>query len=154
VFGSGTTVGPPPPVVVPPPVVPHHPRVKLGAISGGHAKITAALSCPAGGLACARVTLKATVKEHRKGRKIIAITAGKKRKVRTTTKSVVVASGGVTLAAATRRTLTLTINSTGRALLSKFGKLKAIVTISSGGKTIKTVTVILLKAEKPKKKKK
>lgn len=68
--------------------------------------------------------------------------------------SVVVASGGVTLAAATKKTLTLTINSTGRALLSKFGKLKAIVTVSSGGKTIKTVTVTVLKAEKPKKKKK
>jgi hypothetical protein len=157
VFGSGSTVVPPPvvvspPVVIPPPVT--HPTVKPGSISGGHAKITVALSCRAGGLACARVALKATVKEHLKGRKITAITAGKKRKVRTTTKTVVVASGGVTLAAATKKTLTLTINSTGRALLSKFGKLKAIVTISSAGKTVKTVTVTVLKAEKPKKKKK
>ena len=80
VFGPGSIVVPPrsssPPVVVPPP--PAQPTVKLGSISGGHAKITAALSCPEGSLACARVTLKATVKEHRKGRKIIAITAGKK----------------------------------------------------------------------------
>ncbi len=156
VFGSGSIASrlrsSSPPVVVPPP--PAQPTVKLGSISGGHVKITAALSCPEGSLACARVTLKATVKEHRKGRKIIAITAGKKRKTRTTTKTVVVASGGVTLAAGTKKTLTLTINSTGRALLAKFGKLKVIVTISSGGKTIKTVTVTVLKAEKPKKKKK
>lgn len=156
VFGSGSTVAPP--VIVPPPVVvpptKAHPTVRLGSISGGHVKITVALSCPAGGSACARVTLKATVKEHRKGRTITAITAGNKRKVRTTTKTVVVASGGVTLAAAKKKTLTLTLNATGRALLSKFGKLKAIVTVSSGGKTIKTVTVTVLKAKKPKKKKK
>ncbi len=154
-FGTGSIGVPPvvvPPVVVPPP--PAHPTVKLGSISGGHVKITAALSCPEGSLACARMTVKATVKEHRKGGKVIAITAGKKRKTRTTTKTVVVASGGVTLAAGTKKTLTLTINSTGRALLAKFGKLKVIVTISSGGKTIKTVTVTVLKAKKPKKKKK
>ena len=41
-------------------------------------------------------------------------------------------------------------NSTGRALLTKFGKLAVVVTISSGSKiktTIKTVTVTVLKAE-------
>ena len=75
---------------------------------------------------------------------------GQNRKVRTTTKTVVVASGDATLSAGTKRTLTLTLNSTGRALLAKVGKLKAVVTVSSGGKTIKTVTVTVLKAEKPK----
>jgi hypothetical protein len=141
VFGSGSAVVP---------------AVKLASIASRRGKITAALSCPAGGSACAKVTLKATVKEHLKGRKIIAITAHKKRKVHRTTKTVVVASGGVTLAAATKKTLTLTINATGRALLARFGKLKARVTVSSGGKIVKTVTVTLVqaKAEKPKKKKK
>jgi FG-GAP repeat len=141
VFGSGSAVVP---------------AVKLASIASRHGRITAALSCPAGGSACAKVTLKATVKEHRKGRRIIAITAHKKRKVRATTKTVVVASGSATLAAATKKTLTLTINSTGRALLAKFGKLKALVTVSSGGKTIKTVTVtvVTVKAGKPTKPKK
>jgi trimeric autotransporter adhesin len=145
VFGPESSVPPPPP---PPVVVP--PTTK---VSGGHAEITVALSCPAGGATCAPVSLKATVKEHLKGRKITAISAGAKhKKVRTTTKQVVVASARVTLSAGRNETLTLKLNSTGRALLSKFGKLRAIVTISSGGKTIKTVTVTVLKAKKPKKK--
>jgi trimeric autotransporter adhesin len=150
VFGPGSTV--PPPVVVTPP--PTHPTAKLGSVSSRHEKITVALSCPAGELACAEITLKATVKEHLKGRKITAVTATTKRKARTTSKTVVVASGRTTLSAGTKKTLTLTLNSTGRALLSKFGKLKTVVTVSSGGKTIKTVTVTVLKTAKPKKKKK
>jgi FG-GAP repeat len=146
VFGPGSIVVPPPPVVVPP-------TTKVRSISGGHAEITVALSCPAGGATCAPVSLKATVKEHLKGRKITAITAGvKHKKVRTTTKQVAVASARLTLSAGREETLTLKLNSTGRALLSKFGKLRAIVTMSSGGKTIKTVTVTVLKAKKPKKK--
>jgi hypothetical protein len=155
VFGPGSAVVPPP--VIPPPVVPPpvaHPSAKARSISGGHAKITVALSCPAGAT-CRRASLKATVEEHLKGRKITAITAAHKpKKVRTTTKQVVVASGGVSLAASTKKTLTLKLNATGRALLSRFGKLKAIVTVSSGGKVIKRVTVTVLQPAKPKKKKK
>jgi len=161
VFGPGSAVVPPPvvpPHVIPPPVVPPpvaHPSAKVRSISGGHAKIAVALSCPAGGATCRRASLKATVEEHLKGRKITAITAARKpKKVRTTTKQVVVASGGVTLAAGTKKTLTLRLNSNRRALLSKFGKLKAIVTVSSGGKVIKRVTVTVLQRAKPKKKKK
>ncbi len=70
-----------------------------------------------------------------------------------TTKQVVVASGAATLPAGTTKVLTLTLNSTGQALLSKFGKLAAIVTVSSGGKTIDTATVAVQKTAKPKKRK-
>jgi FG-GAP repeat len=149
VFGPGTVVVPPP-VVVPA----THPAIKVGSIAGGRGAITAAFTCQAGGLACVSATLKATVKEHFKGRKLTAITAGTNRKPPTKTKQVVVASGNVTLSAGVKRTLTLKLNSAGQALLSKFGKLKAVVAVSSGGKTIKTVTVTVLKVEKPKKKKK
>jgi hypothetical protein len=124
------------------------PTVKLRSISGGHAKITATLSCPTGGATCAKASLKATVKEHLKGRKITAITASSKKRASTKTKKVVVASGGAALSAGKHKTLTLTLNATGRALLLKFGKLRAIVTVSSEGKTIKTVTVSVLKPEK------
>lgn len=84
---------------------------------------------------------------------ITAIAAGAKKKKAPTTKQVVVASGGVTLAAGASQTLTLTLNSTGRTLLSKFGKLTTIVTVGSAGKTIDTATVTVQKATKPKKKK-
>jgi hypothetical protein len=126
---------------------------QVGAISGGSAKITVTLSCPAGGAGCAPVSLQATVKEHLKGTKITAITAGAKKNARVTTKQVVVAGGGATLSAGATQTLTLTLNATGRALLAKFGKLPAIVTVSSAGKTIGTATVTVQKT-KPKKKKK
>ena len=98
------------------------------------------------------MSLQATVKEHLKGTKITAITAGaKKKKAPTTTKQVVVASGGATLSAGATQVLTLTLNATGRALLSKFRKLPTIVTVSSAGKTIDTTTVTVQKT-KPKKK--
>jgi hypothetical protein len=130
------------------------PSVHVVSVSGGRGKLTVTLSCSAGGTACAPASLQATVTEHLKGSKITAITAVvKKKKAHATTKQVVVASGGATLPAGTTKVLTLTLNSTGQALLSKFGKLTAIVTISSGVKTIDTATVPVLKAAKPKKKK-
>lgn len=141
--GGGTSTGP---VLTP--------SVHVVSVSGVRGKLTATFSCPAGGAACAPVSLQATVTEHLKGSKITAITAGgKKKKAHATTKQVVVASGGATPSAGTTRVLTLTLNSTGQALLSKFGKLTAIVTVSSDGKTIDTVAVTVQKAAKPKKKK-
>jgi hypothetical protein len=133
---------------------PAPPSVQVGSIFGAGAKITVALSCPAGGAGCAPVSLQATVKEHLKGTKITAITAGAKKNARVTTKQVVVAGGNVTLAAGGTQTLTLTLNATGRSLLAKFGKLPALVTVSSAGKTIGTATVTVQKTTKPKKKKK
>ena len=102
--------------------------VTVGPISGSHAEVLASFSCPAGSGACASASLVGTAKVP-------------------PTNQVVVASGAVTLSAATKKTLTLNLNSTGRALLSKFGRLVVMVTISSGGKTIKTVTVTVLKAD-------
>jgi hypothetical protein len=129
------------------------PSAHVVSVSGGRGKLTVTLSCPAGGASCAAVTVNATVKEHLKGKRITAIAAGAKKKKSPTTKQVVVASGGVTLSAGATQALTLTLDSTGRTLLSKFGKLTTIVTVSSAGKTIDTATVTVQKAAKPKKKK-
>jgi hypothetical protein len=142
--GGGTSTGPTSP-----------PNAHVVSVSGARGKFTVTLSCPATGAACAPVSLQATVKEHLKDSKVTAITAGgKKKKAHATTKQVVVASGSVTLAAGTTKTLTLTLDSTGRALLSKFGKLPAIVTASSAGKTIDTTTVTVQKAKTKRKRKK
>jgi hypothetical protein len=141
--GGGTPTGPTPP-----------PNAHVVSVSGGGGKLTVTLSCPAGGVVCAPVSLEATVKEHLKGSKITAITAGgKKKKAHATTKQLVVASGGVTLAAGVTKALTLTLDSTGQVLLSKFGKLTTVVTVSSGDKVIDTTTVTVQKT-KPKKKRK
>jgi FG-GAP repeat len=146
--GKGTTGGITPTGPTPPP------NAHVVFVSGGGGKLTVTLSCSAGGAACSPFSLQATVNEHLKGGKITALTAGdKKKKAHATTKRVVVASGGVTLAAGATKVLTLTLNSTGQALLSKFGKLTTIVTVGSGGKLIDTTTVTVQKT-KPKKKRK
>ena len=129
------------------------PTAQVASVAGGQAEITAAISCPAGGSACPTVTLQATVIEHLKGSKIKAISAGAKKAPKPKTKVVVVATAGTIVAAGATKTITLELNSTGLSLLKRFGKLKAIVTVSSGGSTIDTVTVTVAKAAKPKKKK-
>jgi hypothetical protein len=129
-----------------------HPNADVGSILGGHGKLTLALSCPAGGAACATLSVTATVTEHLKGGKITAITARKK-KAHTQTKHVVIATANASLPAGATKTLTLTLNATGNALLKKYGKLTTTVTASSGGKTLQTSTVHVQKAAKPKKKK-
>ncbi len=129
------------------------PSVTVRPISSTDGEFTAVVSCPARGAACAAVSLRVTVKEHLKGRKVTSITAhSKKKKAPATTKVVVVASGSVNLSAGAKKTLKLRLNSTGRALLSKFHKLTALVTVSSDGKTLKTATVTLHEPKKKKKK--
>jgi hypothetical protein len=65
----------------------------------------------------------------------------------------VIATAATILAAGATKTITIKLNATGLTLLKKFGKLNAIVTVRSAGKTIDTVTVTVQKAAKPKKKK-
>jgi hypothetical protein len=125
---SGGMTSPPPP---PPPAA------RVVSISGGHAKITVVLSCPSGTAACSPVSLNAMLKEHLKGKSIVAISAGATQ-ARVKTKQVRVSIGGATLAEGSTETLTLKLNATGRALLKKFGKLEVAVTATSAGKTIGT----------------
>jgi hypothetical protein len=147
--GGGTTPTPTPTPTAPT-QTPPAPVDRVGSISGGSARLTAALSCPAGATACALASLKATVTEHVKLTKIV----NGKKKVHTTTKKVVVASSSATLAAGASKTLTVKLDAAGLTLLKKLGTLRAVVTVNSRGTTIDTVTVTVHKAAKPKKKKK
>ncbi len=132
---------------------PKAPVVHIGSISRKQGKPTVTLSCPAGGATCQVVSVRVTVTEHLKGGKVIAVTARKgKKKAAVKKKQVVIASGSAALAAGTSKTLELALNGPGKALLAKYGKLTAIVTVSSGGQTISTATVHLQKAPKGKKK--
>jgi hypothetical protein len=134
---SGGGSSPPPPL--PPPTA------RVVSISGGHEKISVVLSCPSGAAACVPVSLKAMIKEHLDGKRIIAITASGK-EARIKTKQMLVSAGSATLSAGSTETLTLKLNATGRALLSKFGKLEVVVTATSGGKTI---GMAIVKVQKP-----
>jgi len=144
--GSVTAIKGPPPL--PPP------RVYVGSISGARAKITVALSCPAGGVACLAATVQAAVTEHLKGGMVTGISARKgKQKAAAKTKQVVITTGGAALGAGASKMLSLSLDSAGRALLAKYGKLTALVTVSTDGKTLDTATVTVQKAAKQKKKK-
>jgi hypothetical protein len=129
------------------------PLVHVVSAAGGPGNLAVTLSCPAGAGACQAAILQATVTEHLKGSKVAAISAKKsKKKPAAKTRQVVIASGGATLAAGTTKSFTLTLNGAGSALLAKYGKLAAKVTVSSAGKTIGTATITLHKATKGKKK--
>jgi alpha-tubulin suppressor-like RCC1 family protein len=131
------------------PVTKPVPVIHVGSVSGGKGTLSAKLSCPAKGSACEKASVRATVTEHFRGQRLVAVTAGKtKRRVRVKTKTVVIASASVSLKAGATRTLTLKLNAAGRALLDKYGKLTAIVTITSGGKTRRTITIHIRKDTK------
>ncbi len=132
---------------------PKPPVVHIGSISHKQGKLAVTLSCAAGGATCQAASVQVTVIEHLKGGKVIAVTARKGKKKRTVKKKqVVIATGSAALAAGTSKTIELALNGAGNALLEKYGKLTAIVTVSSGGQTISTATVHLQKAPKGKKK--
>jgi hypothetical protein len=123
------------------------PVASVSSISGKRGKITAKLSCASGGAACSPVTLKATVVEHlSKHGRILAVTARRKPK----TKTVTIAAASATIAAGTTQTITLKLNATGRALLARYGKLSVLVTIRSGGKTLRLIVHVVkpVKAKK------
>ncbi len=122
----------------------------VSSISGGHGRLTILISCPAGGSACTTVTLTVTVVEHLKRGRVTAVTA----KQRPKTKTIVIGGGKITLAAGAHRTLSFSINASGRALLARFGKLSAVATVSSGGTVIRRTTIHLLKPTPAKQKKK
>jgi hypothetical protein len=131
------------------------PVVHIVHVAGVAGRLTVTLSCSAGAAACQAASIQATVTEHLKGGRVTAVTARKgkkKKKAAAKTRQVVIATGSATLAAGTSKTLELTLNGPGSALLAKHGKLAAIVTVSSGGKTIGTATVKLQKATKGKRK--
>jgi hypothetical protein len=134
----------------PPKGTPAPPLAHLASISASHGKIIAKLACPAGGTACATDTLRVSIVEHLAHGRITAITAAAKKHA-AKTKTVLIAGGTATFTAGATKTLTLTLNAIGRALLARYGKLTALVTIGSGGKTIETLTVHLVKPAKSKK---
>ena len=95
--------------------------------------------------------MTATVTEHHKGKKLIAVSASK---TKTKATVVIIAKASGKLAAGKSTTLKLTLNATGKVLLKKFGKLKAIVKVTAGGKTLKTQTVTITEPKPSKKEKK
>src|ERR1700722_5416445 len=135
--GGGGNTGPPP--VSP---FPH-----LTSASSKDGKVTAKLCCPAGGATCAPGVLKVTVLEHlNKHGRIVAVTAKKAR-----TKTVTIASATVTVSSGGVVSVTLKLNASGRALLTRYKKLSAFLTLSSGGKRLQRLEVHLVEPKNKRK---
>jgi hypothetical protein len=139
VYGSGSTA-------------PASGSPSVSKVSGGAGKITLKLSCPPNAGSCARYSVVATITEHLKGKKLLAVTAGAKAKKKAT-KVVTVGSMAGTIAPGKSATVTLKLNGAGSAMLKRFHKLTLRVVISAGGKAISTTTVTVTKAKKKKKQK-
>lgn len=104
---------------------------KVIGTSSSDGRVTVKLACPADADACGAITVKVTVTERLK------------KHGRTTTKTVVVASGTVSLKAGTKATLKLHIDSAGRALLRKHHSLRALATVTQGASKVTSQKVTL-----------
>ena len=88
-----------------------------------------------------------TVLEHlNKHGRIVAVTAKKAR-----TKTVTIASATVTVSAGGVVSVTLKLNASGRALLTRYKKLSAFLTLSSGGKRLQRLEVHLVEPKNKRK---
>jgi hypothetical protein len=114
----------------------------IGSVAGGREAVKVTVSCPKGAARCATAIITVTVTEHLKSSRLVAVTA------RVHMKTVVVGRATVSLAAGATKTITVTLNGKGKALLAKYGKLKMVVTVSANGKKLKTATVTVEQAKK------
>jgi hypothetical protein len=105
--------------------------------------VTVQLSCPSTAASCASETVSLTVVEELTGGKVTGVIArsGKKKKSK---RSVVIATVKVTLPPGQRKTVTLTLNGAGKALLKKRHHLPAALTFRLGGRTVKTKKLTLV----------
>jgi len=123
--------------------------LSVGKVSGSGGKLSVKLGCGKSGK-CANVRIVGTVKEHLKRGKVKAVTASAHAAKKAATKVVVVASASKTLSAGATKTVSISLNATGRKLLARFHKLTVDLTVRIGGKTVKSETVVVRASKKKK----
>ena len=125
------------------------PTLSVSAIRVAGSKVIVELMCGSG--PCAAGTVTVTTKEHLSGGKVTATSARATKKAKPKTKVVTIASETATLTAGTRERLTLSLNHTGAALLSRLHKLSAEVRVTAGGKPLQSSAVTIRAQKKAKK---
>ena len=119
------------------------PGAAQGAVGGVAAKGSAAsvsISCGGASGACTvHVTL--TISETLRGHSLVALSASGHPRV--THKTVVVGHASVTLTPGQSRSVTVSLNGTGRALLSRRGRLLVKLTVTQGARVLKTAKLTL-----------
>lgn len=111
-----------------------------GTVAAKGSAASVSLSCSGGSGACP-VQILLTVSETLRGHTLVALSASSPRRV--THKTVVVGQASVTLAPGQSRSVTVSLNGTGKALLSRRGKLLVKLTVAQGARVLKTVKLTL-----------
>jgi 6-phosphogluconolactonase len=121
-------------------------------VSGNTAKTT--LSCTGAASQSCSMTMSVTVQETLSGSKIVAVKAlAAKKKPKRTVKTIVIGSVSVKLTGGTKKTVKLTLNSKGRALVTKRHSVPAQVEVTQGKKLLRSQRVTFKQPKrKPKRK--
>jgi hypothetical protein len=105
-----------------------------------HTGATVLISCGAGAGTCVEV-VQLQVAETLRGGKLVSVAAG--HGPRTKHRTVVIGSVSVTLAPGQSRTVTVTLDSTGRSLLSRYHRLAVELTVKQGMRTVTSAKLTL-----------
>jgi 6-phosphogluconolactonase (cycloisomerase 2 family) len=108
-------------------------------VSGTTASTT--LSCKGTPAQTCSLTVSATVLETLSGSKVLGVTASAKKKPKTTKKTVVIGTVSVKLKGGTKKTVKLTLNKAGKALVDKHHSLKAQIKITEGKTVLRSQRV-------------
>jgi len=115
-------------------------QAAAGTVAAKRSAASVTLSCSGGSGACT-VQLLLTVSETLRGHTVVALSASGHPRV--THKTVVVGRASVTLAPGQSRSVTVSLNGTGKALLSRRGKLLVKLTVTQGARVLKTAKLTL-----------
>jgi Tol biopolymer transport system component len=138
--GPGDTLSAPGSTPVPTTPAPSAAQGATGAVTAKRSTASVSLSCSAGSGACT-VQILVTVSETFRGHTLVALSASGHPRV--THKTVVVGHASVTLAPGQSRSVTVSLNGAGKALLSRRGKLLVKVTVTQGSSVLKTAKLTL-----------
>jgi 6-phosphogluconolactonase (cycloisomerase 2 family) len=113
-----------------------------GPVTASGTTASTTLSCKGTSAQTCSLTVSATVQETLSGSKILAVAASaKKKKLKTTKKTVVIGTISIKLKGGKKKTVKLTLNKTGEALVAKHHSLKAQVKITEGKKVLRSQNV-------------
>ncbi len=115
-------------------------QAAAGTVAAKGSAASVSLSCSGGSGACT-LQLLLTVSETLRGHTLVALSASSH--PRLTHKTVVVGHASVTLAPGQSRSVTVSLNGTGKALLSRRGKLLVKLTVTQGARVLKTAKLTL-----------
>ena len=115
-------------------------QAAAGALAAKGTSVSVSLSCGAGSGGCT-VALVLTVSETLRGHSVVALGASSHPRI--SHRTVVVGRASVTLAPGQARSVTVSLNGTGSALLKSHGKLLVKVSVTQAGRLLRTVKLTL-----------